>query len=108
MMLGNMPVKNQSVVICGESGAGKTYTNRHMLKYVCEISKGGGSAADPTAITCANELLEAFGNATTTRNDNSSRFGKLTKLYFKQTGAEINVCSCEVEHYLIERSRIMG
>jgi myosin heavy subunit len=103
----NAEFKNQSVVICGESGAGKTYTNRHMLNYLCEISKGPTCGADPEAITCANELLEAFGNASTTRNDNSSRFGKLTELYFKQ-GSDLEVCGCEVKHYLIERSRIMG
>lgn len=103
------PVKNQAMVICGESGAGKTYTCRHMLNYLCEVSKpsAGGAVADPAAITSANELLESFGNATTTRNDNSSRFGKLTELYF-EPGAKMEVCSCEVKHYLIERSRIMG
>jgi len=103
----------QSIVICGESGAGKTYTNREQLKYLCEVARRKGGdlrgqvGADPAEITQANELLESFGNASTTRNDNSSRFGKLTSLHF--TGdKELVVAGCGVKHYLLERSRVCG
>lgn len=111
--------KIQSVVICGESGAGKTVTNRKMLEYLCEVAKkdeptklkasfkGPTVGADPAQITMANELLEAFGNASTARNDNSSRFGKLTSLNFNPQDS-YTVIGCGVAHYLLERSRIMG
>jgi len=104
--------RNQAVVICGESGAGKTVTNRKMLEMLCETAKNpnpakGAVGADPGEITGANELLEAFGNATTTRNDNSSRFGKLTSLHFEES-AGMTVCGCSVKHYLLERSRVVG
>jgi len=109
----------QSVVICGESGAGKTVTNRKMLEYLCARAKkevppavmgsmrpGAAVGANPAQVTMANELLEAFGNATTQRNDNSSRFGKLTTLALDST--EYAVTGCGVRHYLLERSRILG
>jgi len=109
----------QSVVICGESGAGKTVTNRKMLEYLCARAKkqlapaqlasirpGAAVGADPAQVTMANELLEAFGNATTQRNDNSSRFGKLTTLNIDSSDYAVN--GCGVRHYLLERSRILG
>jgi len=100
---------HQAVVICGESGAGKTVTNRKMLEYLCAVGapKSGQSGANPIAITNSNVLLEAFGNAKTMRNDNSSRFGKLTKLHFNPSSS-YEVASCDVDHYLLERSRIVG
>lgn len=109
----------QSVVICGESGAGKTVTNRKMLEYLCARAKknlsaaqlssmrpGAAVGANPAQVTLANELLEAFGNATTQRNDNSSRFGKLTTLAIDAGDYTVN--GCGVRHYLLERSRILG
>jgi len=101
----------QSVVICGESGAGKTVTNRKMLEYLCARAKkaeqkGVTVGANPAQVTMANELLEAFGNATTQRNDNSSRFGKLTTLSIDSGDYSVN--GCGVRHYLLERSRILG
>lgn len=105
--------RQQSVVICGESGAGKTVTNRKMLEMLCEVAKKkvgdvrGQIGADPALITMTNELLESFGNASTTRNHNSSRFGKLTSLHF--AGAQdFVVAGCGVRHYLLERSRVCG
>merc|ERR1719265_1424632 len=85
-----MGSRQQAVVICGESGAGKTVTCKKMLEYLCEVAKQsttGGDAelcslADPEKIVQVNVVLEAFGNAKTLRNDNSSRFGKFTKLTF--------------------------
>lgn len=106
-------VKHQSVVICGESGAGKTVTNRKMLEYLCQVAKrtvtGKATAvgANPEQITEANVLLEAFGNAKTTRNDNSSRFGKYTKLFFNPE-AGYSIQGCSVDHYLLERSRVVA
>mmetsp|Transcript_85470 Transcript_85470/g.242326 ORF Transcript_85470/g.242326 Transcript_85470/m.242326 type:complete len:1292 (+) Transcript_85470:51-3926(+) len=105
-------VGRQSVVICGESGAGKTVTNRKMLEYLCSAARGGEAAGrpsgvDPEQITEANVLLEAFGNAKTSRNDNSSRFGKYTRLLFDPENA-YSILGCGVEHYLLERSRVVS
>lgn len=104
--------QSQALVLCGESGSGKTFTNRKMLEYLCEVAKPTGRgkvSADPQNITMTNELLEAFGNATTLRNDNSSRFGKLTNLQFGRDGlVDYVVEGCGVKHYLLERSRIVG
>jgi len=113
-------VKRQSVVICGESGAGKTVTNRKMLEYLVEghqalptrkvstVASGRTSfkAGDTERITQANILLESFGNAKTVRNDNSSRFGKFSQLHFDS--AEWCVQGFEIEHYLLERTRVVS
>lgn len=121
--------EHQSFVICGESGAGKTVTNKKILEYLCwtakpreprrNSSKSLGCAAsgitgqvDVSQITEASQLLEAFGNAKTTRNDNSSRFGRFTQLLFaRDPGGRSNrfeVKGCQIEHYLLERSRIVS
>lgn len=96
-------VERQSIVICGESGAGKTVTNRKMIEYLCTSEASSGT--HPEQITEANVLLESFGNAKTTRNDNSSRFGKYTKLNF-DPHQNYGISGCSVEHYLLERSRV--
>jgi myosin heavy subunit len=101
-----------AVIICGESGSGKTVTNAKMLEYLCYIAQASGESigADPDKITEACSVLEAFGNATTPRNDNSSRFGRFTRLYFENedlNGAKRQVvCGCGTDSYLLERSRI--
>jgi len=81
-----------------------------MLEYLCEVTQGDGGSqgADPAKITKANECLESFGNAATTRNDNSSRFGKFTSLYLTKTSGTFTVTGCGATHYLLERSRIVG
>lgn len=103
--------REQSIVICGESGAGKTVTNRKMLEYIMNAealsqptSAGNSAALSKGRIAEANALLEAFGNAKTVRNDNSSRFGKYSILHFR--GAQYEVKGYELETYLLERSRV--
>mmetsp|Transcript_169194 Transcript_169194/g.543914 ORF Transcript_169194/g.543914 Transcript_169194/m.543914 type:complete len:1311 (+) Transcript_169194:84-4016(+) len=100
--------KVQSIVICGESGAGKTVTSRYMLQYLCKVAGVEGENQHlAEEIMKANVLLESFGNAKTTRNDNSSRFGRYTKLFFDaQKGYKI--MGCNVDHYLLERSRVVS
>merc|ERR1712136_222579 len=96
---------NQNIEICGESGAGKTFTVRQMLKYLCTVAKSFRAdhvGADPDKITMSNELAESFGNAKTTRNHNSSRFGKFTRLYAHQEDGKFAVCGCGSNHYLLE------
>uniref|UniRef100_A0A1B0CWP9 Myosin motor domain-containing protein n=1 Tax=Lutzomyia longipalpis TaxID=7200 RepID=A0A1B0CWP9_LUTLO len=95
----------QVVVISGESGAGKTESTKLVMQYLAAVVPGGGSASAVITeqILEAAPLLEAFGNARTARNDNSSRFGKYLEVYFKQ-GA---IVGAKITQYLLEKSRIV-
>ncbi|TKR93098.1 hypothetical protein L596_007621 [Steinernema carpocapsae] len=94
--------ESQSVIVSGESGAGKTESQKCILRYLCE--NWGTSAGNiEKSILEANPILEAFGNAKTLRNNNSSRFGKFVEIHF---GANHTVAGGFVSHYLLEKSRI--
>uniref|UniRef100_A0A8C5MLM0 Myosin heavy chain 8 n=1 Tax=Leptobrachium leishanense TaxID=445787 RepID=A0A8C5MLM0_9ANUR len=104
--------ENQSVLITGESGAGKTVNTKRVIQYFATIAavgdkkqkeaeKSKGTLEDQ--IIQANPLLEAFGNAKTVRNDNSSRFGKFIRIHFGTTG---KLSSADIETYLLEKSRV--
>ncbi|XP_063066796.1 myosin heavy chain, fast skeletal muscle-like [Engraulis encrasicolus] len=108
--------ENQSVLITGESGAGKTVNTKRVIQYFATIAVAGGKKKDdaPAAasqlkgsledqIIAANPLLEAYGNAKTVRNDNSSRFGKFIRIHFGTTG---KLASADIETYLLEKSRV--
>jgi len=95
---------SQSLVVSGESGAGKTETNKHLMNYIAWRSKSESTGGDlATAILEANPVLEAFGNAKTSRNNNSSRFGKFVKLAMSPTGG---VNGAVTVQYLLEKSRV--
>uniref|UniRef100_A0A8B9TSA9 Myosin heavy chain, skeletal muscle, adult n=1 Tax=Anas platyrhynchos TaxID=8839 RepID=A0A8B9TSA9_ANAPL len=97
----------------GESGAGKTVNTKRVIQYFATIAASGekkkeeqpgkmqGTLEDQ--IISANPLLEAFGNAKTVRNDNSSRFGKFIRIHFGATG---KLASADIETYLLEKSRV--
>ncbi|XP_034170109.2 myosin heavy chain, fast skeletal muscle [Pangasianodon hypophthalmus] len=105
--------ENQSILITGESGAGKTVNTKRVIQYFAIIAMTGQKKAEPTPgkmqgsledqIIAANPLLEAYGNAKTVRNDNSSRFGKFIRIHFGQTG---KLASADIETYLLEKSRV--
>ncbi|RHY79601.1 hypothetical protein DYB28_000456, partial [Aphanomyces astaci] len=96
----------QSILVSGESGAGKTETVKIMMNHLASISGGGahGSLVIDQVLK-SNPLLEAFGNAKTKRNDNSSRFGKFAQLQFNAEGLLVGA-RCET--YLLEKSRVVG
>ncbi|GCC29929.1 myosin-16-like [Chiloscyllium punctatum] len=103
--------ENQSMLITGESGAGKTENTKKVIQYFANIggtksseaSDGKGSLEDQ--IIQANPVLEAFGNAKTTRNNNSSRFGKFIRIHFGPSG---KLAGADIESYLLEKSRVIS
>ncbi|VDN02128.1 unnamed protein product [Thelazia callipaeda] len=94
--------QSQSIIVSGESGAGKTESQKCILRYLCE---SWGSTAGPIEqrILETNPILEAFGNAKTLRNNNSSRFGKFVEIHFN---SKHSVGGGFISHYLLEKSRI--
>uniref|UniRef100_A0A2K5K627 Myosin-2 n=1 Tax=Colobus angolensis palliatus TaxID=336983 RepID=A0A2K5K627_COLAP len=106
--------ENQSILITGESGAGKTVNTKRVIQYFATIAVTGEKKKEEVTsgkmqgtledqIISANPLLEAFGNAKTVRNDNSSRFGKFIRIHFGTTG---KLASADIETYLLEKSRV--
>ncbi|KAG9335084.1 hypothetical protein JZ751_005760, partial [Albula glossodonta] len=105
--------ENQSVLITGESGAGKTVNTKRVIQYFATIAVAGDKKKDAQPskmqgsledqIIAANPLLEAYGNAKTVRNDNSSRFGKFIRIHFGTSG---KLASADIETYLLEKSRV--
>ncbi|EDQ91894.1 uncharacterized protein MONBRDRAFT_31331 [Monosiga brevicollis MX1] len=97
--------ENQCVIISGESGAGKTVCAKFIMNYITRVS-GGGSEIQrvKNVILESNPLLEAFGNAKTIRNNNSSRFGKYMELQFSRAGQPDGG---RISNFLLEKSRVV-
>ncbi|XP_076459067.1 myosin heavy chain, striated muscle-like isoform X1 [Babylonia areolata] len=107
--------ENQSMLITGESGAGKTENTKKVIMYFALVAAASqkkeeaeGEAASKKGsledqIVQANPVLEAYGNAKTTRNNNSSRFGKFIRIHF---GTQGKIAGADIETYLLEKSRV--
>src|SRR5215469_6887679 len=107
--------KNQTIVVSGESGAGKTVSAKYIMRYFATRespdqpgmrTKRGVEAMSETEeqILATNPIMEAFGNAKTTRNDNSSRFGKYIEIMFDEN---TSIIGAKIRTYLLERSRLV-
>ncbi|KAI4583230.1 hypothetical protein MJG53_008443 [Ovis ammon polii x Ovis aries] len=96
--------KNQSIIVSGESGAGKTVSARYAMRYFATVSKSGSNAHVEDKVLASNPITEAVGNAKTTRNDNSSRFGKYTEISFDERN---QIIGANMRTYLLEKSRVV-
>ncbi|GMF38284.1 unnamed protein product [Phytophthora fragariaefolia] len=105
----------QSIVISGESGAGKTEASKYIMKYLATASKHAASTSTNTVaagvheqieecVVLSNLILESFGNAKTSRNDNSSRFGKYIQIHYSSEGRMAGV---SIRHFLLEKTRLV-
>ncbi|XP_053520207.1 unconventional myosin-Vb isoform X3 [Artibeus jamaicensis] len=96
--------KNQSIIVSGESGAGKTVSAKYAMRYFATV---GGSASDTNIeekVLASSPIMEAIGNAKTTRNDNSSRFGKYIQIGFDR---RYHIIGANMRTYLLEKSRVV-
>jgi len=107
-----LKVKNQSILITGESGAGKTENTKKVITYFAFVGSSAGKkpkegekkkASLEDQVVQTNPVLEAYGNAKTVRNDNSSRFGKFIRVWFNNMG---RMAGGDIETYLLEKSRV--
>merc|ERR1712213_9584 len=100
--------KDNAMLITGESGAGKTENTKKVITYLAMVATGSGKKSEKKVsledqIVATNPILESYGNAKTSRNDNSSRFGKFIRIHFTASG---KLAGCDIVSYLLEKSRI--
>merc|ERR1712123_446148 len=99
--------KNQAMLITGESGAGKTENTKKVITYLAIVASSTKKSYKKVTledqIVATNPILESYGNAKTSRNDNSSRFGKFIRIHFNSSG---KLAGCDIVSYLLEKSRI--
>merc|ERR1711976_346283 len=100
--------KDNAMLITGESGAGKTENTKKVITYLAMVATGSGKKSEKKVsledqIVATNPILESYGNAKTSRNDNSSRCGKFIRIHFTASG---KLAGCDIVSYLLEKSRI--
>lgn len=98
---------NLSIVVSGESGAGKTVSAKYAMRYFAAVGGSESETQVERKVLASSPIMEAFGNAKTTRNDNSSRFGKFTKLLFKNHMGVMYLQGATMHTYLLEKSRVV-
>ena len=95
---------NQSIIVTGESGAGKTVSAKFAMRYFATIGGGSSDSQIEQKVLSSNPIMEAIGNAKTTRNDNSSRFGKYIDIAFNK---KYEIIGAAMRTYLLEKSRLI-
>ncbi|XP_039550928.1 unconventional myosin-Vb isoform X2 [Pimephales promelas] len=96
--------KNQSIIISGESGSGKTVSAKYTMRYFAVVGGAAQQTSVEEKVLASNPIMEAIGNAKTTRNDNSSRFGKYIEIGFGWKG---DIIGANMKTYLLEKSRVV-
>ncbi|KAM9311373.1 unconventional myosin-Va isoform 3-T3 [Gastrophryne carolinensis] len=96
--------RNQSIIVSGESGAGKTVSAKYAMRYFATVSGSASDANVEEKVLASNPIMEAIGNAKTTRNDNSSRFGKYIEIGFDK---RYRIIGAHMRTYLLEKSRVV-
>ncbi|XP_069384875.1 unconventional myosin-Va isoform X2 [Paralichthys olivaceus] len=96
--------RNQSIIVSGESGAGKTVSAKYAMRYFATVSGSASEANVEEKVLASNPIMEAIGNAKTTRNDNSSRFGKYIEIGFDH---RYRIIGANMRTYLLEKSRVI-
>uniref|UniRef100_A0A671L7R6 Unconventional myosin-Va n=1 Tax=Sinocyclocheilus anshuiensis TaxID=1608454 RepID=A0A671L7R6_9TELE len=96
--------KNQSIIVSGESGAGKTVSAKYAMRYFATVSGSSAEACVEEKVLASSPIMEAIGNAKTTRNDNSSRFGKYIEIGFDR---KHHIIGANMRTYLLEKSRVV-
>ncbi|XP_026149215.1 unconventional myosin-Va isoform X5 [Mastacembelus armatus] len=96
--------RNQSIIVSGESGAGKTVSAKYAMRYFATVSGSASEANIEEKVLASNPIMEAIGNAKTTRNDNSSRFGKYIEIGFDN---RYRIIGANMRTYLLEKSRVV-
>lgn len=97
-------LKDQSIIVSGESGAGKTVSAKHAMRYLASIASSRTKLRIENRVLASNPIMEAIGNASTVRNDNSSRFGKYIQIFFDRHNRKI--LGANMRTYLLEKSRV--
>ncbi|XP_017087770.2 unconventional myosin-Va isoform X3 [Drosophila bipectinata] len=98
---------NLSIIVSGESGAGKTVSAKYAMRYFAAVGGSESETQVERKVLASSPIMEAFGNAKTTRNDNSSRFGKFTKLLFRNQMGVMYLQGATMHTYLLEKSRVV-
>ncbi|CAG5102710.1 Similar to MYO5A: Unconventional myosin-Va (Gallus gallus) [Cotesia congregata] len=95
---------DQSIIVSGESGAGKTVSAKYAMRYFATVGGSSTETQIEKKVLASSPLMEAFGNAKTTRNDNSSRFGKFIEIQFNKN---YHITGASIRTYLLEKSRVV-